>query len=138
VWNGEGYLNASGEAFFPQPGAAPDKLPQLAGPQGQGSKVLGKYRQVVKTLQPLGMQVTRLALDSRRAWTLQLDNGVQLRLGRTRPWHRLQRFVRAFPEVFAGRLAGVQRVDMRYSNGFSVYRQQAVLQGAVGQRDAAG
>ena len=38
---------------------------------------------------------------------------------------RLQRFVRTFPEVFAGHLAALQSVDLRYSNGFSVFWQQA-------------
>ena len=36
-----------------------------------------------------------------------------------------QRFVVAYPSVFAGRLAELQRVDLRYSNGFSVFWQQA-------------
>ena len=71
-------------------------------------------------MQALGLQVTHLAMDRRGAWSLQLDNGVQLKLGRARPWNRLQRFVRAFPGVFAGRLADLRSVDMRYSNGFTI------------------
>jgi len=50
---------------------------------------------------------------------------VQLELGRVNSWLRLQRFVRAYPAVFEGRMDKLQRVDLRYSNGFSVYWQEA-------------
>jgi cell division septal protein FtsQ len=40
----------------------------------------------------------------------------------------LQRFVVAYPSVFAGRLAELQRVDLRYSNGFSVRWQQVAVE----------
>lgn len=120
-WNETGYLNAAGEAFFPQSGGTPPGLPQLAGPEGQSHRVLQQYRQVSRTLQPLELRPARLTMDGRRAWSLQLDNGVLLHLGRARPWQRLQRFVRAWPDVFAGRMAELKSVDMRYSNGFSVF-----------------
>jgi len=123
-WNGDGFLNASGEAFFPRSGNTPVGLPQLAGPQGQEHKVLMKFQRVQKTLLRLGLEVSSLALDNRRAWSLLLQEGVQLKLGRARPWLRLQRFVKVFPIVFADRLNELQQVDMRYSNGFSVSWQQ--------------
>ena len=119
-WQEDGYLNTQGVAFFPQRKADDLVLPHLQGPQGLEQRVLAHYRRVVQTLAPLGLQVQQLALDERRAWSVQLNDGVQLRLGRTGPWQRLQRFVRAYPGVFAGRLIELQRVDLRYSNGFSV------------------
>jgi cell division protein FtsQ len=134
-WNGDGYLNGAGEEFYPRSGQTPTGLPRLAGPAGQASRVLQRYRQASRTLQGLGLQVTHLAMDRRRAWSLQMDNGVQLKLGRARPWNRLQRFVRAFPGVFAGRLADLKSVDMRYSNGFSVHWQPAPASEVVAQQD---
>ncbi|MDH3984920.1 MAG: cell division protein FtsQ/DivIB, partial [Gammaproteobacteria bacterium] len=91
---------------------------------------LENYRRVSKTLAPLGVKVTRMALDNRRAWHLQLDGAVLLELGRTDGRQRLQRLVRAWPVVFAGRLDALQRVDLRYSNGFSVDWDQAILDDA--------
>jgi cell division protein FtsQ len=75
------------------------------------------------------MQISRLELDERRALHLQLEGGVQLELGRVSTWQRLQRFARAYPAVFEGRMDKLQRVDLRYSNGFSVYWRQAVPAG---------
>lgn len=135
-WNGDGYLNAAGEPFTPLAGQTLGGLPQLAGPDGQALRVLRRYRQTSRTLRKLGLQVTHLAMDRRRAWSLQLDNGTLLQLGRARPWDRLQRFVRAFPDVFAGRLAELKGVDMRYSNGFSVSWQQLPAGDVVAQRES--
>lgn len=133
-WRESGYLNADGEAFFPQHKAAALELPWLSGPQGQEQKVLAHYRQATQTLALLGLQVQQLALDERRAWSVRLDDDVQLWLGRAEPWLRLQRFVRAYPGVFAGRLAELQRVDLRYSNGFSVLWEKPNVDGDAGRQ----
>jgi cell division protein FtsQ len=134
-WNDGGYLNVAGEAFYPPAGMSPKGLPQLGGPDDQAARVLQRYRDVSRTLQSLAMRVTQLTMDTRRAWTLQLDNGVELKLGRTHPWQRLQRFVRAYPNVFDGRMADLRRVDMRYSNGFSVYWQRQDAGEVLAKRD---
>jgi cell division protein FtsQ len=131
-WGEAGYLNRFGEPFFPELAGVVTDLPWLAGPRGQELRVLENYQRIVKTLAHIGVRTNRLELDNRRAWHLQLASGVQLELGRADAWKRLQRFVVAYPSVFAGRLAELQRVDLRYSNGFSVYWQQAAAEESVG------
>jgi cell division protein FtsQ len=133
-WGTDGFLNEQGESFTPEKTDISITLPALAGPDGQQLKVLRNFQAVSKTLAPLGISVTRMQLDNRRAWHLQLDNAVLLELGRADGRQRLQRFVRAWPDVFAGRLDDLQRVDLRYSNGFSVYREQTVLENTVGKQ----
>jgi len=137
-WGERGYLNRFGEPFLPEETAMPLELPWLAGPDGHEIKVLEYYLKVTQALGPLGMQVARLELDGRRAWHLQLHDGVRLELGRANTWQRLQRFVRAYPEVFVGREAQLQRVDLRYSNGFSVHWQQAEADSAAGLKGQQG
>ncbi len=126
-WGEDGFLNRFGEPFVP--GNTPELtgLPWLSGPAGHEKTVLGQYQSMAKTLATLGMQVARVELDERRAWHVELSNGVQLELGRTDTYRRLQRFVRAYTEVFAARLDELQRVDLRYSNGFSVDWRQASI-----------
>ena len=124
-WGDHGYLNRFGEPFFPEQAGVVGELPWLAGPEGQHLRVLENYQRIARTLARLGVRTSRLELDNRRAWHLQLASGVQLELGRADAGKRLQRFVAAYPSVFAGRLAELQRVDLRYSNGFSVFWQQA-------------
>jgi cell division protein FtsQ len=133
-WGEQGFLNKAGEPFVPWQENVTMELPSLAGPDGHELKVLDNFRRVSATLEPLGVKVTRMALDNRRAWHLQLDDAVLLELGRTDGRQRLQRFVRAWPAVFAGRLDALQRVDLRYSNGFSVNWSQAVLDDVDGKQ----
>jgi cell division protein FtsQ len=123
-WGEQGYLNRNGEPFFPEASSLVLPLPALAGPQGHELKVLTNYQRVTRTLAPLGIEVTRMELDNRRAWHLQVGDGVLLELGRVNTRERLQRFMRAYPTVFAARIEELKRVDLRYSNGFSVYWQQ--------------
>ena len=123
-WGEQGYLNKEGKPFFPKQRHPALKLPALAGPEGHELKVLENYQRVTRTLAPLGLAVAGMELDSRRAWHLQVSEGVLLELGRTDTRERLQRFISAYPTVFAGRLEQLKRVDLRYSNGFSVDWQQ--------------
>ena len=124
-WGKDALLNRHGEIFVPR--KLPDKLalPFLSGPEGHEQTVLEQYRRCNQTLSPLGLHIARIELNERRAWRIGLDNAVQLELGRVDTALRLQRFVRTFPEVFAGHLDALKSVDLRYSNGFSVYWQQA-------------
>jgi len=133
-WGARGFLNKQGEPFLPETTSVSLILPSLAGPDGQELKVLENFQRVTETLSPLGLKVTQMQLDKRRAWHLQLDNTVLLELGRADAWQRLQRFVRAWPVVFAGRLDELQRVDLRYSNGFSVSWKQTVADNAAGKQ----
>jgi cell division protein FtsQ len=133
-WNEQGFLNRYGEPFFPEQAGAVGDMPWLAGPEDQELRVLENYQRIAKKLARIGVHAERLELDNRRAWHLQLASGVQLELGRADAWKRLQRFVVAYPSVFAGRLAELQRVDLRYSNGFSVRWQQLAADEAAGRR----
>lgn len=133
-WGEQGYLNRNGEPFFPQQPRLSLPLPALAGPEGHELKVLETYQGIAKMLAPLGLQVNRVELDSRRAWHLQVADGVLLELGRADARQRLQRFIRAYPTVFAGRIEDLRRVDLRYSNGFSVYWQQLASNPETGQQ----
>ena len=134
LWGEHGFLNKGGEPFVPEATDISLVLPSLAGPDGQELKVLENFQRVAETLAPLGIKVTRMELDNRRAWHLQLDNAVLLELGRADAGQRLQRFVRAYPSIFAGRLDDLQHVDLRYSNGFSVYWKQAILENTAGKQ----
>ncbi|MGB5439162.1 MAG: cell division protein FtsQ/DivIB [Gammaproteobacteria bacterium] len=133
-WGKQGFLNRFGESFISDEPAAADELPALAGPAGQESRVLEQFQLVSGLLAPLGMKISRLELDGRRAWHLQTERGVQLELGRVNVWQRLQRLVQAYPAVFEGRLDELQHIDLRYSNGFSVYWRQAAPADAGAER----
>ena len=122
------------EVFLPETAVELPGLPRLAGPQGLERRVLDSFLRIGRTLDPLGLQMTQLALDERRAWHVSLDSGVQLELGRVDGSRRLQRFVQAYPELFAGRMNELEYVDLRYSNGFSVRWRQVIPEDVSGKQ----
>jgi len=54
-----------------------------------------------------------------------LDSRLELALGRTDKDRRLQRFIKVFPVLFAGKVENLMRVDLRYSNGFAAHWRAA-------------
>lgn len=119
-WHGgSGLVNQYGEVFTPE-GAGPDGLPVFRGPDGASAAVSAAYREMVPTLAPLGLTITAVALNARRAWQVTLDNGIELVLGRKDRMLRLRRFARVYPGALAGTADEIAQVDLRYTNGFAV------------------
>jgi cell division protein FtsQ len=75
-------------------------------------------------LKPLQLSVGSLQLDARRTWRVQLSNDLTVEIGRSNPVDRIARFVRVYPEILAAESGQLISVDLRYSNGFAVRRQQ--------------
>jgi cell division protein FtsQ len=119
-WGNSGLLNRRGELFEPDDSDAWSQLPLLRGPVGMEKVVAEKYRQMIDMLIPLGLKVSHLTVDERRAWNLQLSNGLQMVLGRDDTHLRLLRFVRVYTGVLKPRLKAIDGVDLRYTNGFAV------------------
>jgi len=122
-WGKAGFLNPRGEYFSPQSAVEIAGLPQLAGPDGHEQRVLSMFAQIRKSLRPLQLEVVQLQLDARRAWHVQLDNGLKMELGRRDPLQRVARFVHAYPAIMAAGSGRVVSVDLRYSNGVAVHWQ---------------
>lgn len=59
-------------------------------------------------------------MDSRGAWSIRLDNGVELKLGRGEWLPKIDRFVTIFPEIDIPEGKRLSYVDLRYEHGASV------------------
>jgi len=119
-WGNVGLVNRRGELFTPKDGTNWSHLPLLRGPQGTEKAVVRQYRQMLEMLTPLGLTVSHLTMNERRAWSIRLGNGLQMVLGRSDTHLRLLRFVRVYAEVLQPRLEAIDGVDLRYTNGFAV------------------
>lgn len=119
-WGNGSLVNSHGELFSPDNVASMRALPLLNGPSGTEKVVAEQYRQMSEMLGPLGVTVSQMTMDARRAWSLQLGNGLQMVLGRDDTRMRLLRFVRVYADVLKPRLKAIDGVDLRYTNGFSV------------------
>lgn len=119
-WDEDALVNDAGEVFKAPRASYPAGLPSLRGPEGSGKTVVATFQDVSTMLAPLGLHITRVSLDERRAWSLELDNGIQMVLGRGDGYGRLLKFVRFYRRALRDQEAQVERVDLRYSNGFAV------------------
>lgn len=118
-WGDGGFINARAEVFRPKKAVELDTLPWLDGPQGYERRVLQMHTRMQALLKPLALGAARLRLDARRAWHLQLSNGLRVEVGRNDPLKRVARFVRVYPAVLASATGRLAAVDLRYSNGFA-------------------
>jgi cell division protein FtsQ len=126
-WGDFGLLNARGEVFVSDARHPPPELPVLAGPAGFEMQMTERYLAVQPRLVEAGMRLSRMQLDERGTWELLLDNGVSLRLGRSRIDDRIDlfserfdRFMLAASRIVAARAAEIVYVDLRYSSGFAI------------------
>ena len=119
-WGEQGLLNTRGELFVENARHPPPELPRLDGPSGTEREVARLYLEAYPRLLAVGMRLTRVELDPRGAWELELANGVEVRLGRMDIEQRLERFLRVASPLVATRQGEIAYIDMRYSNGFSV------------------
>ncbi len=122
-----GLVNARGALFYPRNGLDAG-LPLFAGPSGSAETVAARYQKLSVQLAATGLRVMALKLNVRRAWELQLDNDIQLLLGRSAGDGHLQRFVDAYVPLLAEKAGQMKWVDLRYTNGFAVRWKQAAAQ----------
>jgi cell division protein FtsQ len=118
---GEGRMvSVTGDVFS---AADAGKLPRLRGPEGTAPAMVQEYASLAKAIAPLADPIAELRLSRRGAWTLVLESGLTLQLGRGPATPRVERFAAAWPQLAASH---PDHVDLRYPNGFAV-RKAAVL-----------
>lgn len=119
-WGGGGFLSEQGVRFQGAEDAAFVHLPQVTGPEGLERRMLTLLKAMNLRLAEQGKRVAALHLNERRAWSFRLDDGLIVHLGRQDPLRAFTRFLRVTQLLGAERMQAIQRVDLRYPNGFAV------------------
>jgi len=128
-WGANGVVSPEGEVFEPEVRSVPAGMARLEGPPGSAPEVVRQYRKITPQLREQGLEIARMTLSERHAWTLELDGGLRLQLGSQALEQRLERFLCHWPEL---RDEGVaEQVDLRYANGFSVRWSEEVVGSTV-------
>lgn len=114
-------VNDQGDIFEVDQSTIPTGLPLFISPlTGQQKLIFNNYKTMSTILAPLAVKIVALSLDERQSWSLQLDNGIVVILGKVDPIPRLQRFVQAYPQVVGDNAASINNVDLRYASGIAV------------------
>lgn len=126
TWGDDGrLLSVKGDVFTANVAEAEDDhaLPEFDGPDGSEKEVIATYGLLSKWFAPAKLVPESLSLSSRYAWTVGLDNGMSVALGReqTRATlkERVDRLVGIYPQL-ANRLDNIDTIDMRYQNGLAL------------------
>lgn len=119
-WGNDLLLSQQGRLFPAKGIEVPKGLPQFGGPQARVAEVVELYNESRAMFAPIGLDVREVGLDPRGSWTLGLDNGAQIVVGRSEARARLGRFVRLMPQLLAQQAQVLKRADLRYTNGFAL------------------
>ncbi len=127
TWGEDGrLLSVKGDVFTANLAEADEdhKLPALDGPAGSEKEVLARFAELRAWFAPLQLAPGKLSLSSRYAWTVKLDNGMRVALGReqdaTTLKTRVDRLVNIYPQLATLLPTGIDSVDMRYANGLAL------------------
>ena len=113
-------ISSRGVAFTVQEADGIQGLPWLHGPQEQLGQVLENWTRFNDELASAGLEVRELTLNRRGGWSMVLNNGTRVHLGREAAWERLQRLMSSWDSLLRDQLAPPSDVDLRYTNGFAV------------------
>ncbi|RZI86487.1 MAG: FtsQ-type POTRA domain-containing protein [Rubrivivax sp.] len=139
-------VNTFGEVFDANVGDVEDEpLPTLSAPAHPSADQAKVMLDMLHRLQPLvaalPAEIDTLRLTDRGSWSLQLDSGADIELGRGTAdelAERLQRFVRTLPELNRQYPAPLVHADLRYPEGYAVkLRGVTTLQDAASKPGAA-
>lgn len=127
TWGQEGrLLSVQGEVFVANLAEAEEDgdLPEFAGPNGSEKEVLTRYHELQAWFAAVNLAPEAVQLSSRYAWTVRLDNGMTVELGReqtsTTLKERVERLVAVYPQLVARLQDRIENVDMRYPNGMAL------------------
>jgi cell division protein FtsQ len=118
-WNEDRLFSDRGQQFRVDGSEGMQGLARLRGPEARSEEVLATWQRLRQRLGTVGRDIAALELDPRGAWTLQLDTGLELVLGREEVERRVERFIGA-QAALADLPRPIERVDMRYTNGLAV------------------
>jgi cell division protein FtsQ len=124
---GSRLLNNFGEVFEANLGEVEqESLPRLDGPPGQAPQVLAMYARLRSLFAELDLGVESVSLSGRGGWTVQLDTGAAIELGRgsdDEVLARTNRFVRTITQVtsrYDRRPDAVETADLRHADGYAL------------------
>jgi len=119
-WGKYGLLNDLGQLFVPGNSNEFEQLPLISGPDGQEKQLLEVMKGLVIALQDKSMKLKVFYVNERRAWKVKLATGMEIKLGRTMPLKKIQRFLETVGLLGEEQIAKVATVDLRYPNGYAV------------------
>ncbi|MDW6018004.1 cell division protein FtsQ/DivIB [Vibrio plantisponsor] len=119
IWNGNSLLDDKGVVFNGDIAQVNEEHVKLYGPDGSAPEVLNIWKQYSPKFQQIGLNISSLVLNERRAWQIILDNGIRLELGKESLEERINRFFLLYKQL-GNDAERVSYIDLRYDTGAAV------------------
>lgn len=118
-WAGGGFLSDRDVLLPPRQKIEVHGLPVLSGPHQAIPRLREGLHEFGSILDGIGGGIERLERSATGNWTLGFADGVRLvfRDGQER---QVRRFASVYPAALEGRKKSIDRIDLRYPNGFAV------------------
>ena len=120
----ERLVNDRGDVFEANVGDVEEEdLPQFTGPDGSSAQMLALYRRLQPLFAAHQMQAEALQLSGRGSWSLELDTGATVVLGRGSEDElvaRSDRFLRTLGQVTGRFQRDLEHADLRHADGYAV------------------
>jgi len=120
----ERLVNAQGEVFEANLGDVEEEhLPEFSGPEGSAAQMLSLYRRLAPLFAAYKMEPVALQLSGRGSWSVELDTGASVTLGRGSEDEllaRSERFLRSVSQVTGHFQRDLEHADLRHADGYAV------------------
>ena len=119
-WGAFSVISKQGVVFTPDNLQVLKGFVSLSGPDARASLVGETYRKFSEMLGSENLHVKRLELTDRLTWILELKNGINIYLGSKNYAKQLAKLIKFYPAMKVSLEKVPSRIDLRYTNGFSV------------------
>ena len=126
-WDAEHLLSDSARIYLADT-AEFAHLPLVHAANQSPTWVLREFYHLQARFESVDERLVTLRVDSRGAFDLELINGLQIKLGRADIDHKIDRLVNIYQQQILPRREQIERLDLRYSNGFAVAWKKEALQ----------
>jgi cell division protein FtsA len=128
-WDEQHLLSDSASVYLADTGAF-SHLPIVHAANHPPAWALQQFYRLQARFNGVDERLMALQVDSRGALDVELINGLKIKLGRKDIDHKIDRLVSIYMQQILPRREQIQRLDLRYSNGFAVAWKKEALQGS--------
>ena len=126
-WGDSQLINNQGDIFeCPENPNDWIHLPRLDGLRGDAVEVIAIYRKIKEVVSKIDQEVVTLKTGELRQLEITLNSGIELFLNKENFLHGLRRFVSHISYLNVND-QDIERVDLRYANGFALVFKEKVL-----------
>ena len=119
-WGRTQVINVAGDVLTLRVNDWPEDLVILMGAERARLALSAQLGVLTTRFSAMGLQITTLEMNKRRALTARFENGLELRVGQADIAERIARFEQVYLQKLKPYIRQIIRIDMRYGHGMAV------------------